>query len=81
MFEKGGFDTTENEPYYFGISSSREFEFKLRNFEPLTIYSICTQAGADHQLKREVDGEDTLDQLDVQMPVIVPMAQQPRKTN
>ena len=35
LLAKFGFDTAENEPYYFDISSSREFEVELRNFEPL----------------------------------------------
>ena len=32
---KFGVDTAENEPYYFEISSSREFEFELLTYEPL----------------------------------------------
>ena len=32
LLAKFGFDTAENEPYYFEISSSREFEFELRSF-------------------------------------------------
>ena len=35
LLAKFGFDTAENETYYFVSSSSREFEFELRNFEPL----------------------------------------------
>ena len=34
LLAKFGFDTAENEPYYFASSSSREFEFELWNFEP-----------------------------------------------
>ena len=36
LLAKFGFDTAENEPYYFEISSSREFEIELRKNEPLT---------------------------------------------
>ena len=32
LLAKFGFDTAKNEPYYFEISSSREFEFELRSF-------------------------------------------------
>ena len=32
ILAKFGFDTAENEPYYFEISNSREFEFELRSF-------------------------------------------------
>ena len=35
LLEKFGFDTAENEPYYFVSSSSRELEFELWNFEQL----------------------------------------------
>ena len=35
LLAKFGFDTAENEPYYFVSSSSRKFEFELWNFEPL----------------------------------------------
>ena len=35
LLAKFGFDTAENKPYYFEISSSREFEFELRAYEPL----------------------------------------------
>ena len=38
LLAKFGFDTAENKPYHFVSSSSREFEFKLWNFEPL----ICS---------------------------------------
>ena len=38
LLSKFGFDAAENEPYHFVNSSSREFEFELRNFEPL----ICS---------------------------------------
>ena len=40
FFKNFGFDTAENEPYYFEISSSREFEFERRTYEPL----ICNPA-------------------------------------
>ena len=32
LLAKFGFDTAKNEPYYFELSSSREFEFELRSF-------------------------------------------------
>ena len=35
LLEKFGFDIAEHEPYYFEISSSREFESELRTYEPL----------------------------------------------
>ena len=34
LLAKFGFDTDESETYYFEISSSREFEFELRTYEP-----------------------------------------------
>ena len=40
LLTKFGFDTAENEPYFFVSSSSREFEFEVWNFEPL----ICNPA-------------------------------------
>ena len=42
LLAKFGFDTAENEPYYFVSSSSREFEFELWNFEAL----ICSSETA-----------------------------------
>ena len=36
LLAKFGFDTAENEPYHFEISSSRVFEFELQTYEPLS---------------------------------------------
>ena len=52
LLPKFGFDTAENEPYYFEISSSREFEF---DFE-LTNRLFATQAALAIPLRGKTNG-------------------------
>ena len=49
LLAKFGFDTAENEPYYFEISSSRKFEFELRTYEPLICNPINVSQSPSYQ--------------------------------